>query len=147
MTSEPVAAQLRSESGNTLLLFPAAVLILVILGALAVDLGVARLAQRDLANLSASVANDIAGALDEEAFYVEGEVRIDPDLAERLLGAAIDAHPGDAVEITGGGWELLAADEVLVWFEGEVPVIFAGALRQDGVRHVRAETRASAIER
>lgn len=142
MTSDP-----RGEAGNALLLFPAAVLVLVILGALAVDLGVAHLAQRDLANLSAAVANDIAAALDQESFYVEGETRIDPDLAERILDAAIAAHPGDAVEVTGGGWELLAAVEVLVWFEGEVPVIFAGALDADGVRRVRAESRASAIER
>jgi hypothetical protein len=142
-----VSSEGHSEAGNTLLLFPAAVLVLVVLGALAVDLGVAHLAQRDLANLSAGVANDIAGALEEEGFYVEGEARIDPERAARILAAAVAAHPGEAVTITDADWELLGGAEVIVRLEGEVPVVFTGAVTRDGVRRVRAESRATAIER
>jgi Flp pilus assembly protein TadG len=61
----------RDESGNTLVLFPAAVLILLGLGAIALDSATLFLGQRRLSDLAASVANDAIAGVDLDAFYDE----------------------------------------------------------------------------
>lgn len=64
----------RGERGSALLLFPAALLIMVALAAMTVDSSVAFLAQRELANATAAAANDAATeAISEQAFY-QGDV-------------------------------------------------------------------------
>lgn len=75
--------RLRDEGGNTLVLFPAAILILLGLGALALDAATIYLGQRRLADLAAATANDAAGGLQLQSFYDEDA---DPVL-ERDLGA------------------------------------------------------------
>lgn len=75
--------RLRDEGGNTLVLFPAAILILLGLGALALDSATIYLGQRRLADLAAATANDAAGGLQLDSFYDEDA---DPVL-ERDLGA------------------------------------------------------------
>ncbi|MEX0835049.1 MAG: hypothetical protein WD010_03090, partial [Nitriliruptor sp.] len=49
-------ARWRDEGGNTLLLMPVGVLILLVLGAIAVDFAIVFTAQRELANLTAGLA-------------------------------------------------------------------------------------------
>ena len=62
--------ELRRQSGSVLMLFPAAVLVVLILGAIAVDASVAFLAKRELNDASAALANDLAiEALSNDAFY------------------------------------------------------------------------------
>ena len=87
MSSELVA-RLRSQRGNTMLLMPAAVLVLFVLAAIAVDAAVLFLGQRRLADLAASVAQDAIAAVDDATFYDE----------ERALG--IDAGAARARETT-----------------------------------------------
>ena len=71
--------ELRRQSGSVLMLFPAAVLVVLILGAIAVDASVAFLAKRELNDASAALANDLAiEALSNDAFYHS------PDRAPRL---------------------------------------------------------------
>ena len=70
MSSEWLA-RLRSQQGNTLLLMPAAVLVLFILAAVAVDAAVLFLGQRRVADLAASVAQDAVAAVDEASFYAD----------------------------------------------------------------------------
>jgi Flp pilus assembly protein TadG len=74
--SSELLARLRSQHGNTMLLMPAAVLVLFVLAAIAVDAAVLFLGQRRLADLAASVAQDAVAAVDEASFYDE-----DRDLA------------------------------------------------------------------
>ena len=50
----------RGQRGSTLLLFPAALLIVVALAAVTVDSAIAFMAQRELANATAAAANDAA---------------------------------------------------------------------------------------
>ncbi|HEV8114965.1 MAG TPA: hypothetical protein VGP53_01915 [Acidimicrobiales bacterium] len=58
------------DSGSTLLLLPSAVLVLFLLTALAVDGAATFLAQRELADVCASAANDAAGvALEVDQLY------------------------------------------------------------------------------
>ena len=48
------------ERGSSLLLFPAGVLIVMVLAAMAVDTSIAFMGQRELANATAAAANDAA---------------------------------------------------------------------------------------
>jgi hypothetical protein len=66
------------EAGSTLLLFPAAILVLLALGGIAVDSATLFLSQRRMADLAAAVAHDAIAGLEEASFYGEGVVRVDP---------------------------------------------------------------------
>src|SRR3954452_750854 len=58
----------RGERGSVLILVPAGVLVLMLLGAIAVDFSVAYLAKRQLEAAAGAAVNDAAGAgLDERA--------------------------------------------------------------------------------
>lgn len=79
-----------------LLLFPAAVLVVVALAAITVDAAIAFLAQREVANAVAAAANDAAGeGVGNRAFYRGGRVDLDPGTVEQVAAervrAALDA--------------------------------------------------------
>ena len=92
---DPAGARRGSgERGSSLMLFPAAVLVLIVLGALAVDTSIAFLGERELANITAAAANDIASvAVAEEAYYREGRYELDVDRVLGLARAANDDAP------------------------------------------------------
>jgi Flp pilus assembly protein TadG len=107
----------RSPRGSVLILVPALVLVLLVLGAIAVDASIAYLGRRELADFTASAADRAAAsALDKPAFYASGSVRIDPVLATQvvtdaeavarrggldILGATVTVTPaGDAVTVS-----------------------------------------------
>ena len=101
-----------------LLLFPAAVLIVVAMAAVAVDASIAFLGERELANATAAAANDAAGrAVSDRAFYEGGRIELEPAVVERVavgrVRAALDdgRHQELAVEAravppagAGCGW-------------------------------------------
>ena len=108
-----------SERGSVLLLFPAAVLVVIVLAAIAVDASIAFLGEREVAAAVAAAANDAATeAISDEAFYGAGRVELDPAevarVAEERVRTSLDSrrHEGLAVratvERTGGGcgWSL-----------------------------------------
>lgn len=67
------------------MLFPAAVLILVVMAALVVDTSIAFLGHRELANATAAAANDAAAqGLSEEAFYTGNRIELDFDRTQQL---------------------------------------------------------------
>jgi len=81
------------EDGNVLILVPTAVLILLGLGAMALDAAHSFLAGRQLAELAADVATDGAAAVDQAAFYAgDGTIVLDAAAAARrrdeLVGRA-----------------------------------------------------------
>ena len=82
----------RAEGGSALLLMPAAVLVLIVLGAIAVDFSIAFLAQREVADATAAAANDAASAIDEDAYRSSGELRLDLARAQGVAQAAYDAR-------------------------------------------------------
>ena len=61
-----------NERGSVLLLFPAAVLIVIVLSAITVDSSIAFLAQRELANATAAAANDAASRGDRRPGLLPG---------------------------------------------------------------------------
>ena len=68
-----------------LLLFPAAVLIVIVLAAITVDAAIAFLGQREVANAVVGAANDAAGqGVGNAAFYQGGRVDLDPATAQQL---------------------------------------------------------------
>ena len=73
---------IRSDEGSALMLVPAGVLVLLVLGAIAIDSAVVALAQRELSDRTAAVANDVAGAgASDASFYEAGDVTLSQDAA------------------------------------------------------------------
>jgi len=137
------------DEGSSLLLMPVAVLIVLLLGAIAVDLSAVRLAHRDLIDVAASGANDAATAgLDPTAFRRTGTYAIDLGRAYAALDRSIEhRHLAQSVthrSITAGP----GPDEITVELEMTVPAFFAKSL--PGAPHatnVRAQATASSRRR
>jgi hypothetical protein len=73
------------DRGSVLLLFPAGVLVVVVLAAIAVDTSIAFLGERELAAAVAAAANDGATeALSEEAFYGGGRLELEDGEVEQI---------------------------------------------------------------
>lgn len=76
----------RRERGSVLLLFPAAFLIVLVLGAIAVDAGVVFLGQRELAAAAGAAANDAATlGLRTDTLRRDGRIEIDPVAVEAAV--------------------------------------------------------------
>ena len=112
------------------MLVPAAVLVLLVLGAICVDSAVVFLGQRELANRTAAAANDIAGfAVSDVAFYERaGAVALDDERADAFVRLAFPAErpPGGFASWTADADA--DADRVVVAAEAEVRSIFARAI-------------------
>ncbi|MFP4635649.1 MAG: hypothetical protein ACLFRD_07305 [Nitriliruptoraceae bacterium] len=89
--------RLRAEHGNTLVLMPVAVLILLGLGAMALDTATVFLGQRRLMDVTAAIAMDATAAVDRERFYDPDstEVALEPVQVERRMAALLAAERGD----------------------------------------------------
>ncbi|MDQ6927341.1 MAG: hypothetical protein M3159_01605 [Actinomycetota bacterium] len=80
------------ESGSVLLLFPVAVLVVIVLAAITVDSAVVFLGQREVANSVAAAANDAATiGVGNGAFYRAGAVELDPGTVDRLATQRVRA--------------------------------------------------------
>ena len=90
--TEPAPRRPGTERGSTLLLFPAAMLIMVALAAMTVDSAIGFLAQRQLQNASAAAANDAATeAMSDRAFYEANRVELSPSAVEDVAVARMHA--------------------------------------------------------
>lgn len=112
-----------------LLLVPASVLVLVVLGAIAVDSAVVLLGQRELANAAAAAANDAATvALDLGALRGDDRLRLDPDRA-RAVAAGAAARQIDGVVLDADGVRVRVDGlRVTVTLRGTVEHVFARAV-------------------
>lgn len=73
------------QRGSTLLLFPAALLIMLALAAVTVDSAIAFMAQRQLINATAAAANDAATqALSDHAFYKDDRIELTQSAVESV---------------------------------------------------------------
>lgn len=118
----------RGERASVLMLMPAGVLVVLLLGSIAFDLSLVFLRQRQASSLVVDVANDLAtAALDEGAFRRDGEYRLDPDRAGALgveLVEASDLAPlVREVEV-----DVVGPDEVAVRVVLQVDYVFARAI-------------------
>ena len=126
-----------TDRGSSLMLMPAAVLVVMVLGAIAVDQSIVYIQQRELVAAAEAAANDAAGyGLDRDAFYDRNEVVFDLTRARAAALAALRARRIDAraeVSLGPGG------TEVVVSLRAEVEYVFAGAIPgAPGTTEVRA---------
>ena len=135
------------DAGSSLLLFPAAVLIVLVLGAIAVDLSAVHLAKRQVLDLAASAANDaVTAGLDQGRFRTTGEYVIDPTLAAEAVEQAVATNEPDGrttvvrVEIGPG------PGQVTVELTAPAERVFAPALPGDpGATTVTGTATATAL--
>ena len=109
------------------MLMPAAALIFLVLGALAVDSAAVFLAQRQLANAAVAAANDAVAAVDVDAYYGAGSFRLQParvqQVAEETVARAGLDHLDGVVAVA-----TVQGDVVEVTITAEVEHIFSGAV-------------------
>lgn len=135
-----------AERGSALLLFPAGILVVLILGSIAVDFSIVFLAERELASAAAAAANDAAGAgIDTAHFRQTGEVVLDPIAAERAGESAVTRR-ASAFELTGATITAVDADTVEVVIRAEVRYLFAKVI-PGGPHSTTVEARARADAR
>lgn len=116
------------DGGSVLMLMPAGVLVVLMLGAIAFDLSVVFLRQRQASSLVVDVANDLASsALDADVFRREGRFELDPAAARGLAQAHVAASDLAAdvsdIEVT-----LIGPDAVEVRVVLRVRYVFARAI-------------------
>jgi hypothetical protein len=117
------------ERGSVLALMPAAALVFVVLGSLAVDSAVAYLGEREVSNVASSVANDAATeGLDLERYYATGELVLLPARVQAVADAALGREAAGHLQDLRIDVELLDADRVLVRVRARVRSLFARAL-------------------
>ncbi len=131
------------------MLMPAAVLIVIVLAAIAVDFAVTFLAERELANVTAAAANDAAGqALDEAVFHSTGEVRLDPAVARSVVTSSMATRHLEYVDGLEWDVDVAPSGQVTVVARGTVGTIFSKAIPGGPARAtVEARSQARAIER
>jgi hypothetical protein len=119
------------------MLMPAGVLILVVLAAITVDSARSFQAQRELADVASSLANDLATealVLDDEQFSITGRIRLDERRAEDLAHRIVAARPDDdlgalrVVSVTVSDPPPGQAPVVTVVLAATVDTIFARAV-------------------
>ena len=139
----------RRENGSALMLFPAAVLIIILLASLCVDATLTFLGQREIANAAEAAANDAASALDRNRYY-DASVY---DLAREDGLAGIARVGNDAIrariddKVKNVNIRIVRTDDTHVRVEitGEVSLIFARAIpgaSRTVVVHASAEAEA-----
>ena len=134
----------RRDSGSVLALVPAGFLVLILLGALAVDSAVTYLGQQQLHDALTAAANDAAGAaIDNAAFYGSGRVVIDGTEAETVVCQSVGAQHfsqlhGVRVWVTTNG------PDISVEGRATVDAVFGRALPGFGTRTVTARVDAIA---
>ena len=133
------------ERGSVLALMPAAVLVFIVLGSLAVDASLAFLGEREVANVAAAVANDAATkGIDIEHFYATGEVVLDPALVDDVARGALATaglHHLDDLTIEA---EVVGVDAVIVRVRARVRSLFSKAL-PGGVESREVDAEAAAV--
>lgn len=132
--------------GSVLMLMPAAVLIVLLLGAIAVDSAVVYLRQRQAYNVAFDAANDAVGAgIDLHTARSSGEFVLDPDRVRTVARQTVDAAGFDDLVLVDVRTE---EDEVAVTVEVTVRHLFVQAFgdpARDRLRvtaRVAGETRA-----
>lgn len=129
----------RGQRGSVLMLMPAAVLIVLVLGALAVDRAVVFGAQRDLINTAQAAANDaVTLGIDVDQVRAGGDVQYDPARIEAAIRRSLSQADGAVLT----GWTI-QGDQLVVRLEKRVEYVFTkGVPGAPDTAVVRATARA-----
>jgi uncharacterized membrane protein len=142
-----VRSEWAAEDGNTLILMPVAILVLLALAAIAVDSAAVYLGQRRVADLAAGLANDAIAAVSEQAFYERGELAVQAGRVGTRQQQVFDTLAQDPAfqdvrcDVTPAGARATAS------CQARVQPIFARAIRGGGGYLVRASETARAEQR
>ncbi|MGH9275059.1 MAG: hypothetical protein ACRDZU_10465 [Acidimicrobiales bacterium] len=110
------------------MLMPAGALIVLLLGAIAFDLSLVFLRQRQASSLAADVANDLASvALDVPTFRESGVFELDPIRADSVGRSLLDASDLSD-ELTSATITITGSDTVTVRVTVAVDYVFAKAI-------------------
>lgn len=127
------------DEASIALLLPAAVLVLLVLGAIAVDLALVQGAQRRLVDLAGSLATDAVGHVDVDGALATGRLGIDVDAAQRHADRATAALVAtDARLRTADCVVRPDGDGVEVTCRGTVDPVVGRGLPGNGPREVTA---------
>lgn len=130
-----------TDRGSVLMLMPAAVLIVIVLGALAIDRAVVFGAQRDLVATAQAAANDGAGAIDLDVLRA-GAVEFDEAQIDQIVTASAGRADGAVVS----DWEI-EGDVLVVRLERRVELVFADGVPGASGTQVVTATARSVLER
>jgi hypothetical protein len=122
-----VLTESRRERGSVLMLMPAAILVMLVLGSIVVDFALVGVRQRALPTAAAAAANDAAtAALSADALRA-GDTAVDPDRAEQIVLGSIAAH---GLHLSGPPIVTVGDDgrTVTVRLAAAYDYVFAGAL-------------------
>ena len=131
--------------GSVLMLMPAAVLIVLLLGAIAVDSAIVYLGQRQAYNVAFDAANDAAGAgFDADIARTTGVIVYDPDRLRALAADAIGAAGVGEIALVSATVETSPTGEeaVVVTVDGTVRHLFVQAFGQGANETIRISARA-----
>ncbi len=122
-----------AERGSVLVLMPAAVFVLLVFAAIAVDFAVIFLGEREVADAAAAAANNaVVAAIGEQPFYTCGELSLDQATAETVATQAVEARTSDAVVPSQVdvdiGSTVAGVPKATVTVTGTVDLIFASAI-------------------
>lgn len=146
--ASPVPPPRLGDRGTALLLLPAVLLVVLVLGAIAVDATVRHLAAHQAVDAAAAAASDaVTVGLDEASLRGGAGYRLDPSRARRAAERAVAArslrHRVVRIDVAVGP----GPDEVSVEVVLEVAPVLAGALPGGGTVEVRGRARAVADRR
>lgn len=114
------------DRGSALLLMPVAVLIVIILGAIAVDSSITFLAQRELVDATQAAANDAAtygadtGRIRSGSGYVLDPTRVDEAVQRAFAARGLD-HADVSYEVVDGSLVVHASRRVSTVFSKAIP--------------------------
>lgn len=124
------------------MLMPVAVVIVLLLGAVAVDSAIVYLGQRQAYNVAFDAANDAAGAgIDRDVARTTGELVYDPERVRDVAEAAIAASGVDEVTLVSAAPG--SDDGVAVTVETRVRRLFGPAFGAASSETVRITARAT----
>ncbi len=118
------------DRGTVLLMFPAAMLIVLVFGGMAIDVGLSQVRARELQSVAASSANDALASLDIVALRNSGDIRFDQARAQIIVAESIAAGPlpSATIDFVGVQPDALGRAEFVVTLSLDVDLVIAPAL-------------------
>ncbi|QGG95656.1 hypothetical protein [Actinomarinicola tropica] len=141
-----MAERAHRDRGSVLLLFPAAFLIVLVLGSIAIDAGVAFMRQRELATAASAAVNDGVALATADALERGDGVRIDHARLEAAVVASLDRRGVLATLTAPPQVRIVDSDLVEVTLVARADYVIAPALPggRDGI-DVRATATARLV--
>lgn len=125
------------ERGSVMFLYPVGFLIMLLLGAIAVDLGNAWLQQRRLADATDSAANDaVTYGLDQDVLRRDGEIELNEGRVADVVVASVagqDLPPGATITDVTIGVSPAGNPTVSVTITSSAELVFGSMVRSGGI--------------